>query len=177
MKFNLFSKINVCDIVVNHCSTLVNANNGKTEIDEWITFLFLPVIVASTLIGREVFLDNNAITIIITALSILVGLLFNVIVLIFDIISRDASKKDKNRLLKELISNISYCILISIVTVVACVVTFSDLQIVKILSNWIVYILVTNFLFTVLMILKRIYKLFQNEITQIAKKAESAQDD
>lgn len=165
----VFKKVNIKEILKSHFSTLQNDNSKKSEFDDYFTFLILPLIISTVLLYFKISLRDSAVNIIITTLSILVGLLFNVIVLIFDIIKRDASQKIKNTVLKQLLANISFTILLSIVTILFTLTTYLDVEIIKNITTWIVYFLLTNFLLTVLMILKRMYKLFENEIVEIEK--------
>ena len=166
----MFDKINVVQIVKDHLDTLKNDNTKKPGNDDYFIFLILPLVLSTALLYFEIFLSEGAINIIITTLSILVGLLFNVIVLIFDIIKRDSSIKLKNRILKQLLSNISFTILTSIVAIIFTLLTFIDIFFLKIFFEGVVYFLLFLFLFTVLMIIKRMYILFVNEIDEIDMK-------
>lgn len=165
-----FNKINISQILKSHFATLQNDNTKKVEFDDYLTFLIVPVIIASGLLYFDVQLDASALNIVITTLSILVGLLFNVIVLIFDIIKRDATHKLKNMILKQLLANISFTILLSILTILFTLATYFSIEIIKEIATWIVYFLLTIFLFTVLMVLKRMYLLFNNEIDELERK-------
>lgn len=166
---NFLNKINIIQILKNHLSTLKNDNTKKAGFDDWFTFLILPSLITGLLIYFKKELKDDAINIIITTLSILVGLLFNVIVLIFDIIKRDATQKIKNTILKELLSNISFTILISILAIILTLFTFIEDQVARLLFTGGVYFLLSVFIFTVLMILKRMHKLFKNEIEELEK--------
>ena len=169
MKTKVLTKINIGRIVTSHLKTLRNDNTGKVGFDDLLTFLILPIIGASCLSYFHIELNDSATNIIITTLSILVGLLFNVIVIIFDIIKRDSTKKLKNRLLNELLTNISYSIVISILIITITLLTFIDNRYLKIGSTWFVYFLIGNYFLTVLMILKRMYIMFVNELDEIEK--------
>lgn len=163
MKF--FVKINVLKIIDSHFDTLKNDNSKKTELDDYFTFLILPAIVASVLVWFDIYLNKDAVNMIITALSIFVGLLINVIVLIFDMVKRDA--KLKNSILKQLLSNIAFTIVLSIISILFTLGTFVDSLYIKEISNWLVYFFLSVFLLTILMVLKRMYILFTNEINEI----------
>lgn len=165
----VLNKINIYQIIKSHFTTLQNDNTNKAEFDDYLTFLLLPIIIATGLLCFDIQLKESAVNIVITTLSILVGLLFNVIVLIFDIIKRDASQKLKNTILKQLLANISFTILLSIITILFTLATYFEIETIKEIATWIVYFLLTIFLFTVLMVLKRMYLLFRNEIDEIEK--------
>lgn len=169
MKTKILIKINVGRILAGHFKTLRNHNTGKVEFDDVFTFLILPIIGASTLSCFGIQLNDSATNIIITTLSILVGLLFNVIVIIFDIIKRDSSKKMKNELLNELLTNISYSIVISILIICVTLLTYIDIATIRSVATWVVFLLIGNYFLTVLMILKRVYILFVNELDEIEK--------
>lgn len=163
----MFNKINVSQICSNHFASLVNDNTKKAATDDYATFLVVPAIVATVLIYFQITLGKEVISLIVAALSIFVGLLFNVIVLIFDIINRNPKKKIKNEFLRQILANISFTILLSVVTIVICFVALADHRYIINVSNWIVYFLLVLFLTTILMILKRMYVLFANEIDEI----------
>ncbi len=167
----ILKKINISQILKSHFATLQNDNSKKSEFDDYFTFFILPIIISSILLYFKIWLKESAINIIITTLSILVGLLFNVIVLIFDIINRDATQKVKNTVLKQLLSNISFTILLAIVSILFTLVTYIDTIFIKEIATWIVYFLLSAFFFTVLMILKRMYLLFKNEIEEIERES------
>lgn len=163
----MLKKIDISKIVKNHFATLQNANTKRAAFDDYLTFLIIPLIVTGILLWFNVYLSDSAINIIISTLSILVGLLFNVVVLIFDIIKRDSTNKIKNIVLKQILSNIAYTILISIVTIILTLLTFINNCCTKIIFNALIYLILTNFTLTVLMILKRMFHLFHTELDEL----------
>lgn len=165
----MFDKINIWKIIGSHFETLRNDNSKKADFSDFLTFLILPAIISSLLLFFKICLTDAAIGIIITTLSILIGLLFNVIVLIFDIIKRDGSKKIKNSVLKQLLSNISFTVLLSIFSIILTLFTYINNPTIRIIAHWSVFFSLSVFLFTVLMILKRMYLLFMNELEEIEK--------
>lgn len=162
----LFNKVNLSRIIVDHFKTLVNSNTNKAGFDDYFTFLIFPLITGVGLLLFKQIIDKDIVNIIITILSIFVGLLINVIVLIFDIIKRDAEKNLKNVVLRQTISNITYTILISIITIIFCLFTFVNYNIIKIVSSGFIYFLAIHFFVTLFMILKRMYLLFIGEIDE-----------
>lgn len=169
----MLNKINVLRIITGHFKTLRNANTGKAGFDDILTFLLIPVIVSFLLVFFDVLLPKGAISIIIGVLSILIGLLFNVIVIVFDIIKRDSTKKLKNQILNELLTNISFSIILSIFIIIITLITFFKVRWLCIATNALVYFLLVVYLMTVLMIVKRMYLLFLNELKEIEKKTEA----
>lgn len=164
---NILEKINVLNIVKNHLKTLVNDNTKRPDAADWLTFLIIPLILAGLLVFLQIGLSDRATNIVITTLSILVGLLFNVIVILFDILKRDNSKQVKNDLLKQLLTNISYSIFISLLIIFLTVLSYFELSIWVWICTFLVYFFLGHFGLTVLMILKRIYALFLNEMKEI----------
>jgi glucan phosphoethanolaminetransferase (alkaline phosphatase superfamily) len=165
-----FDKINISQIIKNHFDTLKNSNTDKADSDDYFTFLIVPIAITLVLLYFKIFLSDGVINIIVMTLAILVGLLFNVIVLVFDILQRDPTKTVKNTILRELLSNISYTILLSIFAIILTLFTFCNNNICKYIFNGLVYFVLVSFTFTILMILKRIHKLFKNEIDEAEKK-------
>lgn len=163
----IFVKINIKNIVTSHWETLVNDNTKKQSFDDYLTFIIVPIIISGFLVAFRCFLKDTAINILITTLSIIIGLLFNVIVIIFDIVKRNNRQKIKNKILEQLLANISYTIVISIFTIIVTLFTYIDNEIVRLVTNFIIYSVLVHFLFTVLMILKRMYIIFSDEIKDL----------
>lgn len=166
----LLNKINLNKIVISHFNTLKNYNTKKFELDDLITFILLPILIATILLISKVELRDSSLNIVITILSVLVGLLFNVIVIVFDIIKRNNSNKIKNRILNELMTNISYSILISLSAIILTLCLNIPFKFVHLVLNWLVFFLIAHFFITILMILKRMYALFINEINEVEEK-------
>ena len=163
----MLTKINITKIIINHFATLQNANSKKACFDDYLTFLLIPLLFTSILFYFKVYVTETAINVIISTLSILVGLLFNVVVLIFDIIKRDSANKIKNVVLKQILSNIAFTILLSIISILFTLLTLIENSISKIIFNSILFFLLFNFVITVLMILKRMFHLFHSEIDEL----------
>lgn len=164
----IFEKINVLSILKNHFSTLVNDNTKRPEFADWLTFLIIPFLISFSLTYFKVDLTERATNLVITTLSILVGLFFNVVVILFDIIKRDSSKNLKNRLLEQLLTNISYTIFTSLIIIFFTVLSFFNSKCWTMITTFLVYFLLSHFAFTVLMILKRVYAIFMNEMEELS---------
>ena len=163
----MFDKINVSKIVRSHLDTLQNDNTKKPGLDDYLTFLVLPAVVAGVLIWLPVHLNERATNIIITSLSILVGLLFNVIVLLFDLVTKDGKRSLKNRILKEVLANITFSVLLAIVSILFTLLASLPQPAVVGVVEFCLYFLLGQFLLTCLMVLKRIYELFRNEMNEL----------
>lgn len=161
---SLFEKISVKDIICNHLKTLVNDNNKQPDTGDWVTFLVIPIIFVLVMTLGGLSIGSNAINIIITSLSIFVGLLFNMVVLIFDIINKPDRDGVKKEVLKQILSNISFTILLSIVMIGFCLLHLVPLPDIKLVTDCIIYFFLAFFFVTLLMILKRMSALFDTEI-------------
>lgn len=160
----MFSKINISTVLRKHFATLKNDNTQKLDWDDYLLFLVLPIFISIVLIYFDCLLSDQLINIVVSSLSILVGLLFNIIVLLFDIIKRDSQQKIKNEILKEILANISFTIFISLISIIITLISYINIIWLKVTTNAILYFLLCLFFLTVLMILKRMFKLFENEM-------------
>lgn len=167
----IFKKINCKKIIQRHFKTLVNNNTGKSNLDDWITFFVLPLLAAVGIVIYNKSASANTINLIITALSIFVGLLINVLVLIFSLIQKETTRTLKIEILEETISNISYTIVVSVIAIAFCFFTFIDNNIVQEIVTGIVYFLVGHFFVTLMMIVKRMFLLFVNELDEFKNKS------
>ena len=151
-------------ILQDHIRSLKDSESGKFDFQDSLTFIILPALISSTLTYFKLLLDFDIISIIIGALSILVGLLFNVLVLIFDMVRKDRVNSIKNKVLEEVLANISFTILISVFGIISCALALIDSCIPRLIFNWTTYFLLGEFLVTFFMILKRMYALLDHEI-------------
>lgn len=163
-------KIDIRNIISNHISTIKNTNTGKPDFGDFFTFIVLPIMISLSLSLLKIEFKSETTSIIITTLAIFVGLMFNIIVLIFDIVKRDASQNIKNIILKELLSNIAFAIILALSTIIVIIFTYSSQLYIKIVSTSLSFFLVSLFILTLLMILKRMYNVFKNEIDEIEGK-------
>ena len=165
----MFDKVNVSKIIRDHISTLKDYRTNKYKIGDFILFFVTPLFFAVIFPYFNILLTHNLISILITSLSIFAALLFNLLLLIYDIVQKS---KNENRLkikfLKEIYSNISFCILIAIWAVVFLIlISISDSRcstLIFLSFNFIAYYLMVLFLLTLFMVLKRIHVLLYKEV-------------
>ncbi len=169
-------KINVSDIIKAHFATLYNHATKKMSVWDVTLFILLPGIAAIFLVCAGIYITENAINVLITAFSIFAALLLNLLLLLFDIARKRQEGQNglKFDLIKEIYSNISFAILLSMAVVVLLllgelklqqVIHLSSLhQVSKNVANFIIYYLVIEFLLTMLMVLKRVNSLLAKEI-------------
>lgn len=169
----MLAKINFLQIIRDHLLTL-RQYQGDEKLSRGDIFLFfaLPGFLAIGFYwGLGLSLDSDLVSILITSLSIFAALLFNLLILVYDIITRRKNSpqqpsKRVMQFLREIYANVSYSILVS---VLAVVVLLGGLF--KSLPDWVIscinilsYYLVTHFVLTLLMILKRVHVLLAVDI-------------
>lgn len=162
----MFSKINLLNIVSTHFKTFRNPQKEGVRILELIVYLTIPLVLAGIVVFwvRYTFSDE-LLNVLITALSILIGLLLNLLVLLFDIAGKvdttDPMRNVKKELLKETYSNVSFGILASIMGVFLLVICFKDSL--KIPANFLAMYFIGLFGYTLLMVLKRTHSLLSKQ--------------
>ena len=169
----MFAKINVLQIFRDHIFTLTcSKRKGRLEGVLWqdiALFYAVPLVIGILLAFFGVKLSESIINIGLVALTIFVPLLINVIFLIHTVLDKYRDRKTETTeakrrqevvitILQDIFCNISYSILMSLITILAlagCMIT--------VLSGaflyGIVYFLAIHLLLTGLMILKRLHVL------------------
>ncbi len=160
------SKLNVKEILCDHFNSLINDNTGKPDFSDIFSFLLFPIIGSSILVYFKIFIDSDRVDTLISALSIFVGLLLNVIVIIFDLIKKDRYKSIKNELLEEVLANISFAVFLSIICIIMLLFTLFSNCIAQYVFNSFSYFFLIEFVLTLIMVLKRMYILFKNEMNR-----------
>ncbi len=185
------SKINVNKILKKHNETL-NTKNDKLY---FVRYPLIGSIIIFFILGKP---NSDMVNIFAVSLSIFIGLFLNLLVLILSFAKTNSYIKDEeNRLelLKETFYNLSYTIILSLIALgvlFLTTITFfpSDLSFtiemslmhkslpdVEIVINEIIsffmliyfYFVLIKVILTLLMIIKRIFNLFEKEIEQILK--------
>lgn len=110
-----------------------------------------------------------------SSLSILMGLMLNSIVILMNILRNSDRERPtettKNTILKETLANISFTILLAILCILLLVLTQLPMDdwgyggaILSFFIHFFTFSLLTLFLLTLLMVVKRVYSLFLNEM-------------
>lgn len=186
MKFNsdkLFGALDVRNIVSDHYRTLVYRDN---ETDEWSTnyadvvwFFLIPALIAGVL----VYLGFNAdkiVGIVAAAFSIFAALLFNLLLLMFDLIVRDKNRPFKIELLQAIYSNIAFAILVSILALTAIFLfaifdyftpllkdnerTLTAISWASKVCSFFLFYSIANFMLTMILVLKKVHILLTEEL-------------
>lgn len=156
-------KIDVSEIVKDHLKTLVNAKTGRPDFRDIFFFLLAPCLVTALLIFNCVALTSDFVNALIGGLSIYVGLSLNFIALVFDLASKKTFKtKERKDLIRETVANISVSIFYSIFIIVFSLL--ANVSFIKVYATASCYFIIMQFLLTLLMILKRIYKLLTEQL-------------
>lgn len=163
----MIDKIDIRDIVRDHYKSLSSYATGKSQKRDYMLFLGLPFVLSLLAAGLAVDINDAAVGVVITAVAILAGLLFNLLVLLHAIKSRDktyVTAQDTKRFFAEIYANISYAILIALFSLIplAFVVMINN-QYALTALNAIAVFLCVHLLLTLLMILKRIHALLRIE--------------
>ncbi|QEL56461.1 hypothetical protein [Chromobacterium paludis] len=171
----MLSKINIKSIIISHVKTLRNSTSPDVCWSDFIVFYIIPFVFA---LGLSIKFDitESFVNGVVTAASIFAGLLLNLLVLVYTVLSRQRptppDQNSKNRreifekILTETFSNISYSILISVVLVATCLLFYIKGGYFPTGNRLLILFLIFQLIITLLMILKRIHSLFENELTE-----------
>lgn len=176
------NKIDIRTIFTDHLSTLVDFRSGKKSSQDYVLFFLVPLFVSACLWflgGIKVDVLNG----ILAAFSIFGGFLLNLLAVVYTVgqavLSRsqvgDALLNVRRTFLKQVLANISFAIISSIVAVVICFAAILLLgsstlgknatythPFVTVLLGYVI----CNFLLTLLMIVGRVYQLLTFEFEQ-----------
>jgi hypothetical protein len=174
---DFFSKVNISEVFLTHLKTLKKYRGSSYSKADIFLFFVLPGIITATIIYANVRLTENLAGILINVFAILAGFLFNLLVLVYEVVSK-AVRKDssvqENTLsldrLEEISSNVSFEIVLSIFSLLFLVTSngFSEGISNAILSSIVFYLFIL-FILTLFMILKRVHKLLLEEIVHQRK--------
>ncbi|MBS0345315.1 MAG: hypothetical protein JSR69_02555 [Proteobacteria bacterium] len=166
-------KLSFGRIILSHLRTMRDHSTGRASIPDFFVFFVVPLIFGG-FFSVYYQLNKDILNSIITSASIFAGLLLNLLVLIYSLVAK--FKLDgkvwgaKKTLLEETFSNISFCILVSVLLVVACMMAFrtdEELKcagVLKSVEDGIVYYFTAMLVLHLLMVLKRVHALLESEI-------------
>ncbi|WP_375418292.1 hypothetical protein [uncultured Hymenobacter sp.] len=157
-------KIDVRSIISAHFRTLVDDNTQRAGVSDWVTFLLLPLAAAGGLVGLGAYMSENILSTVVSAFSIFVGLLLNVIVLLFEIVRNTQQQPRKHRVVKQTLANVGFAIILSLLAILVALTTqITRWPFLKPYTSFATYFLACLFIATLLMIVKRLYNLFLDE--------------
>jgi hypothetical protein len=142
---SIFKRVNVWPIVSDHLASfydyniLTNQNRKVIPVTDLFLFLILPSLLAGALVGLfHISFDNDVINILITSLSIFLGLLLSLLVLVFDLGRKENEQlnnveqdkvnlvnqlKAKIKLIREIFSHVLFTILLAGVAIICALGT------------------------------------------------------
>jgi len=189
------SKINITEIVKNHKSTLQDSHGNFIKNDKKL-FIYYPIIIGLILTLIVRIPSDGLINIFAICLSIFIGLFLNLLVLIISFAEDKLNVKDKKnraKLLEQTFYNITYTIIASLVGlgllflsninflpssweldisylhkyICLCIGKIEYNKLINLSFYFIFYTVFSHIIMTLLMIIKRIFKLFKVEIEEI----------
>lgn len=164
----LAQKINLFDIFVGHWNTLID-DETHSRVPDVVVFYVVPTAITLGLTYYDIFMRGDAISVVTNALSILAGLLFNLLVLLQTLSASSRSPRNVRvrAFTQEVYDNIAYAIVISLVALVPVTIASNyddDQRLGFRVASAVAMGLVIHFGLTMVMVLKRMYKLLQQEL-------------
>ncbi|EOU1903033.1 hypothetical protein GZ979_001275 [Clostridium perfringens] len=159
-------KVNVTDIIKKHISTLKLFGGNKIEKNDINLFFIMPIFIA-LLILMYINIDDTRIGIIVTAFTIFIGLLFNIlaILLAFD---GERNRKLDREYMRQVLYNVSFSIIVAIVVIVISMLRFINFKCyIYYVLDFILIYLVCVFILSLFMVLKRLFNLLVKKIDEI----------
>lgn len=173
----MLSKIDIRCVITDHWNTLRNFKTKKISSGDILLFIGLPIVVMAWFLYKRVYITELAVTTLLACFSILTGLLFSILLLILDLVRKEkpepdeheaqkANRKLRAKLLAETFANISFCVLLAILLALISVAGIFDIQWLRIIVSGVIYFGSSNFVLTMLMVLKRIHVLLGTEVAE-----------
>jgi hypothetical protein len=170
------SKISVWPIIVNHINTLRDYSTHKRSIQDFALFFGLPLAAALAGLYFKWSFSVNALNALLAAFSIFAGLLLNLLLLVYTFstegIQLNALAKLKTEFVRQLHDNISFSVLVSVSIVVTTLIAIMRVKADSVINSDFIEVLITsvllylmsNFVLTLLMVLKRIHAMFNEKL-------------
>ncbi len=169
-------KIDVSRILIDHAKTLRNAETNKISLADIGLFYVLPTLLGGLAEWQKFSVSKEIDNISITFFGVFIALLLNIQVAVFGIfqrkwdkspdekinVIRNATLRNRSKLLQEINANISYLILVSCLDLVIFILSFAK-ELKTGFAPLIVVTLYSHFILTLVMIIKRSHALFQKE--------------
>jgi len=162
------SKAGVREIIAAHLRTLRNAQSNRARIQDYLEMFGVPACAACGMLWVSE-LNQNIATMIATSVSIFGALLFNFLILVYELMNRTGGRTIKTpsgrELLRQTFKNTAFCI---VVCIAALVCSFGSYFVhpethTMHCFSWATYFLFGVLIMTMLMVLKRIVGLIQSE--------------
>ena len=164
----MFYRYSVKKIIIDHLKSFYIHGQTRIDIASILFYFVFPAILTVITKLFIISLDTGLINILITSVSIFGALLFNYPVILYSILEKQVEKNEqKNKILKETLANVSFCIILSITLVILLILINCSFNyfIINILTTFVLYFLYI-FLLTLFMVIKRIYNLLDYEFNK-----------
>ena len=169
------SKIDVIPIVKRHLETLIDHGTEKRSKADISLFFGVPFIVSGVAAYYRVSLTADILTAVLASFSIFAGLLLNLLLLVYaragEEVKADIFATTIKNFVRQLSANIEYAVLVSVFVVIFSLVAMitlnkqSNVAIYSGLSiSTVLIFLTTNFLLTLLMVLKRMHAMLVEKL-------------
>lgn len=164
----MFEKLDLTDVVRDHYRTLVDHGTGKRDIGDLVVFTMVPVLVATYCAGLVGSMPASTSSMLITALSIFAGLLFNILVLIHALSLKSLAPTgadEARRMLQEIYANTAYAVLVALMAIAA--LTLGGIGgdgVSRRIADFAAITLSVHFTLTLMMVLKRLHRLLMLEL-------------
>lgn len=152
-----FERINVFFIIKDH---LRNVRDSL-----WL-FLFFPFLLSIGLCGLGIFIDSSVVSILIPSLSIFIALFVNVNILLIDMKKRAGTNPDRVMAYEETQVTISFLIVTGLFAIMSSYGCLCSNWYLSLLFNLITYFLLGLFSLTVMMTIKNVHVLFDDDLTR-----------
>lgn len=162
----MLSKINPGEIIWAHVSTFSEKRGGKVEYFPVVFQLALALFLAGLHL-KFFAVSENVVSIVVSVASIIAGLLLNLMVLVYTLITgrlriSKSNAETVGKLGNETIANIAFCILCSIFLIVAALLNLTDIKHIQMAGQFLMCFFGVLVALTVMMILVNFYTIIKN---------------
>ncbi len=167
----MLHRINPGEIIRSHFATFYDYGSNTVCRGEIIFQLGLAALLA-VIHFKNFTVDVNTVGIIVSVASIVAGLLLNLMVLVYSLLTSkvDSSKttlsnhEDFKEVCKEALSNIAFSVLVCIVLVVSALMTLTDAFYINVVGHLVLIFSGTILILTIMIVLIRFYRLITSSI-------------
>jgi len=169
------SKIDVLPIVVRHFDTLRDHSTGKLSSVDIVVFFGIPLAASLAAFHYRLTLTSDALNAILASFSIFAALLLNLLLLVYtragEDVRPDIFSANIKQFIRELSENIEFAVLVSVFVVICSLIAVVTLKAdpgkaphATLTVSVILVYLTSNFLLTLLMVLKRIHAMLVEKL-------------
>lgn len=166
----MLNRLNPSDFIKSHYNTFRKKETNEVCYIE-IFFQLLTCIGFSIIHYLFLKIDDTAIGIIISSVSIVAGLMLNLMILIYTLIinkniqpETDSNNNIFINLARDTISTIAYCVLISLILVVFTLFNLTKIDFLNNIGHFFTVFFGINLIITIMIVLKRCYALVMHKI-------------